>query len=291
MIRHDGSNGADTESIRARLAGALRDLRALDGVFFGASRKGVLPNEREQRTCLWHAFTLVGDVQARILSALAKELDVPAVRRFLGETRRLGEELLDRDTVKKNPFLRRLLGAAFKLLAELEADLGEESGQAGGEPRVMPEIEIPSDLLYQVHHALMPAERMVVVSGRKAADGSVQLGVPFDVTGERHECHVRSDDRRMARALIAMSESGTHLAGWFHSHPGTGRGATHPSSTDLAQYRDWLTDYSPNLLGAIVVSDGTFRLFGSALRKVVIRIEGRGVEKDEEADDVFHLSS
>ena len=72
-----------------------------------------------------------------------------------------------------------------------------------------------------------------------------QLGAAFPVTGEARSGHVRADPENLAKALISMEVSGTHLAAWVHSHPGTGPAATQPSGIDLNQQDDWLRDFSP----------------------------------------------
>jgi proteasome lid subunit RPN8/RPN11 len=152
-------------------------------------------------------------------------------------------------------------------------------------------VLVSSDLLYQAHHALFPAERMLVVAGRQCGD-VVMLGAVFDVTGTASTWTVRADPIRLARALIAMDMSGTYLAGWIHSHPGNGAQATWPSSTDLQQHQDWIRDYTVSLLSAIVVADGWVRLWGNALesRQIVVEIIGEGISKEEQHDWLFRLT-
>jgi hypothetical protein len=149
-------------------------------------------------------------------------------------------------------------------------------------------VTITSDLLYQVHHHLFPAEKMLVASGQRG-DGAVKIGAVFEVTGDHSMGHVRADPGRLARALIAMELSDTFFAMWLHSHPGCGREATRPSTTDLTQHKDWLRNYSPNLISAIVVHDRWIRFWGTALDtgKAKIEIVGPGVTK--EGEDVYRL--
>lgn len=153
-------------------------------------------------------------------------------------------------------------------------------------------IVVPSELLYQAHHDLFPAERMLVVAGRQA-EGTTTLGAVFDVTGTSTGGHVRADPERLARALIAMDLSGAYLAAWFHSHPGNGPAATRPSAIDIGQHQDWIRDYSPHLLSAIVVRDGWVRFWGTALEsdQVQVQICGVGVAREEADGCLYRLAA
>ncbi len=62
-----------------------------------------------------------------------------------------------------------------------------------------PTIRVPADLLFQIYYALFPAERMMVISGRRTGD-TVVLGAAFDVTGVSSGGHVSADP-----ALLATS--------------------------------------------------------------------------------------
>ena len=144
-------------------------------------------------------------------------------------------------------------------------------------------IQVSTDALYQAHCTLFPPERMLVASGRRT-NQSVEIGALFEVTGAATAGHVRADPALLSRALIAMDLSGTHLAAWIHSHPGTGPFATRPSTIDLRQHADWLRDYSAALLGITVVSDGWVRLWGTALSENLVTVEvmGEGITKEDE---------
>jgi hypothetical protein len=133
------------------------------------------------------------------------------------------------------------------------------------------QLVVPSELLFQAFQMLFPAERMLVGSGRRM-DSQVALGAVFDVTGQANSGHVRADPARLAQALIAMEKSGTFLACWLHSHPGQG-----------AQHQDWLQNYSPHLVSAILIEEGWIRFWGCSLKQgtVTIKILGSGVEKTE----------
>jgi hypothetical protein len=151
-------------------------------------------------------------------------------------------------------------------------------------------ILVPTDLLFQSWQSLFPAERMIVVAGR-TRENKIVLGAGFDVTGSSSAGHVQADPQQLGQALIAMSASDTHLAAWFHSHPGSGGSCTLPSTTDLRQQSDWLQDYSAKLLSGIFVQDGYFHLWGSALENGQIEIEliGSGV-KLEGKEHVYRIN-
>lgn len=152
-------------------------------------------------------------------------------------------------------------------------------------------ILIAPDVLFQAHHGLFPAERMLVASGRRTGD-KTELGALFDVTGEHHAVHVQADPALLARALIAMELSGTHLACWIHSHPGVGADATHPSAIDHRQHADWIRDYTPALLGIIIVRDGWIRLWGTAIEKgtALVDVTGPGVTRESNDGDLYRLA-
>jgi proteasome lid subunit RPN8/RPN11 len=151
-------------------------------------------------------------------------------------------------------------------------------------------IVVPGDLLYQAHHTLFPPERMLVAAGRRTG-GTPTLGAVFEVTGANSAGHVKADPTRLARALIAMDLSGTYLAAWLHSHPGSGPGATRPSSIDLNQHQDWIRDYSPALLSAVVVVDGWIRFWGTALEadQIEVGVVGPGVITEDKDGYLYRL--
>lgn len=138
-------------------------------------------------------------------------------------------------------------------------------------------------VLSTLHKSLFPAERMIVIAGIRK-DNNINIGRIYDVTGVASSGHVRANADLLGRALVEMEESDTYFAFWVHSHPGIGGGATHPSSTDLNQEQDWLKDFSPDLVNAIMVKDGCVRFWGKSIeeKRVVVEIVGHGVEKLEE---------
>jgi hypothetical protein len=157
-------------------------------------------------------------------------------------------------------------------------------------PTATPRLKIASDLLYQMHANLFPAERMLIAGGRRTEHG-IELGAIFEVTGRAGAGHVRADPSKLGRALIAMDLTDTHFALWIHSHPGSGRDSTYPSSTDLEQHADWLRDYSECLVSAIMVQDRWIRFWGKALEagRIALEISGPGILQEETNSAIIRL--
>lgn len=139
-------------------------------------------------------------------------------------------------------------------------------------------VYIPTELLFDALQGLMPPERMGTIGGMHIGHHYL-MGLIHDVTGRANRAHVEADPDKLGRALVSFDRRGLRLAGWIHSHPGTGPAATAPSETDWAQYRDWTHDFDPLLVGLIVVRDGYARAWGHAVEDNRIRLElvGDGV--------------
>jgi proteasome lid subunit RPN8/RPN11 len=153
-----------------------------------------------------------------------------------------------------------------------------------------PSLLVPADLLFQIYYSLFPAERMMVISGRRTGD-TVVLGAAFDVTGVASGGHVSADPALLARALISMDLSDTYLAAWIHSHPGRGIQATFPSKIDLRQHAEWIQNYSSHLLSAIIVQDRYIRFWGTALEAedLTLSVQLPGLTQEDGNDHVYRL--
>jgi hypothetical protein len=151
-------------------------------------------------------------------------------------------------------------------------------------------IVISEELLHESYKALFPAERMLVVAGRRIGE-TTRLTDVFDVTGDQSGGHVRANPALLGRALIEMDQSNAFLAAWQHSHPGLGPAATHPSPIDLRQHQDWIQDYSSNLLSMIMVKDRWVRFWGTGLESGRIEVElmGFGLIKENKHGYVHRL--
>jgi proteasome lid subunit RPN8/RPN11 len=98
--------------------------------------------------------------------------------------------------------------------------------------------------------------------------------------------HAAADQLAANRILIEMDEWGHSVHGLFHSHPGAGPRATHPSSTDYATHERYEQGGYP-LVGAIFVKDGYVRFFSKA-SDFTIKIYGQGVEQVDE--NIFKIA-
>jgi hypothetical protein len=150
-------------------------------------------------------------------------------------------------------------------------------------------VVVTEELLQECYQSLFPAERMLVIAGRRIGDTTRLDGI-FDVTGDQNWVHVRADRDLLGRALIKMHQSDAFLAAWVHSHPGLGPAATRPSQIDIQQDQDWLRDY-PNLLNMILVEDGWLQLWGSGLESGQIEVEllGRGLLEENEHGYIYRV--
>lgn len=90
---------------------------------------------------------------------------------------------------------------------------------------------------------------------------------------------------------MTFERAGVQVAGWLHSHPGSGPGATMPSHIDRRQYAEWRRHYGDRLVGIIVVADGHVRLWGDAVESGHLRVElvGTGVHQLQEDHHVYRL--
>lgn len=144
--------------------------------------------------------------------------------------------------------------------------------------------------IFQLYWDIFPPEKMYVVAGRNVAS-TIVLEAAYGVTGESHSGYVRADPARMANALMSIERSGGFLAAWIHSHPGRGAIATMPSAIDRRQHTEWLKDYSPDLLGAILVEDGYVRFWGTALENgdTSLLVTGSGLQREATHDHLYRL--
>ncbi len=167
------------------------------------------------------------------------------------------------------------------------------SGQESTAPTAQ-QVLVPSDSLYQAYSLLFPAERMLVIAGMRADAERLRLGAVFDVTNtsttQLHQAHVQADSHKLGQALRMMDYSGTALGAWVHSHPGTGSRATFPSQIDSSQHHRWLRHYPATLISIIMVEDGFFRVFGSAIEngRVQLQFDGKGIVQEE--NHVYRLT-
>jgi hypothetical protein len=166
------------------------------------------------------------------------------------------------------------------MLAELRRDLAELRGR-GSRVRV-PLYIVSSLFLTESFHYLVkdPAEDMHFVTGCELGPVRVlERLIDFDKS-ERTAVGVAGKPDSTHQALIGLEAKGHRLTAWMHSHPGTGPGATHPSSTDLGHQRRLEQGRYP-AIGAIFCRDGCVRFF-SADTPFRVEVFGAGVRRLDE---------
>jgi proteasome lid subunit RPN8/RPN11 len=285
----DGSVRARLNSVSKKLARAYRE---------EAKRLITAPGTLAETEALHVALSNVRRAKAAIDEVLLKASVVTArnANALLAEQRKQLQHVIQKEKLDTH-----FQAAAVSILAMNLLFLAEDAGANGhhgeshlnsdsSQARPATRMTITSDLLYQMHHNLFPAERMLVAAGTRSTD-SIEIRAIFEVTGKASSGHVRADPERLARALIAMDLTETHFALWIHSHPGTGIHCTQPSSIDLAQHKDWLRDYSADLVSAIMVQDRWIRFWGNALETgcLSLQIMGAGIIKEESDGTVLRL--
>lgn len=139
---------------------------------------------------------------------------------------------------------------------------------------------ITSSLFLQESYTYLtegPAEQMHYVTGTRIGNMlSLDRLVTFKYT--RHSLvGVEGAPHDTLKALLMLERFGHKLLGWFHSHPGSGHGASIPSQIDLNHQRRLEMGGYP-AIGAVFTRDGYVRFF-SLNRNFRIEIYGKGVEK------------
>ncbi len=94
--------------------------------------------------------------------------------------------------------------------------------------------------------------------------------------------------RSSASRLIEILDNGNKLHATFHSHPGSGAGATAPSSIDR-RYMGTLQKRGAKVLGLICTRDGYVRAYSPQMPFLFI-VQGNGVESVEGEDHVIKIS-
>jgi hypothetical protein len=166
------------------------------------------------------------------------------------------------------------------MLAELRRDLTLVRDR-GSRARV-PLYIVSSLFLAESFRYLVkdPAEDMHFVTGCELGPVRVlERLVDFD-KAERTAVRVSGNPASTHQALIGLEAKGHRLTAWMHSHPGTGAGATCPSSTDLDHQRRLEQGRYP-AIGAIFSRDGWVRFF-SAGTPFRVDVFGAGVRRADE---------
>lgn len=119
-------------------------------------------------------------------------------------------------------------------------------------------------------------EQLFFVTGAEV-DGVAVLDQKAEFAHERRTAVAVVGDRGAThRLLIRLEQFGHRLLAHFHSHPGTGADATHPSGTDERFQRRLETAGYPTV-AAIFSRDGYIRFF-RLTGEFDLQIHGEGVE-------------
>lgn len=160
-----------------------------------------------------------------------------------------------------------------------ERPLGLISSHAADDEVPQPTLVVPTDLLIAAWRQLFPAERMLLIAGRRRG-GVVYATSLRDVTGEsRSVVYVKASAALLHEVFLDWEATGAHLVGWIHSHPGVGPLASQPSQIDHRQDRDLRASYGDRVVGLIVTQDGWLRVWGQAVddRSVRLQLQGAGI--------------
>jgi proteasome lid subunit RPN8/RPN11 len=133
-----------------------------------------------------------------------------------------------------------------------------------------------------------PHEHLVYATGAEDGDRvfSVSQLVHFDLESQSM-VGAAPEPASQAKALLSLEETRERLLATLHSHPGTGPGATDPSSVDLSTQRNLEKAGCP-AIGLVFSRDGYVRFY-AVERRFRVSISGAGCERVER--DLFRLTN
>jgi hypothetical protein len=167
-------------------------------------------------------------------------------------------------------------------------DLEKTHDQAQGNSSI-PVYTISSWFLHECYQYLSvgDVESMHYVTGIQSANlFTLDKMVTFDMAHQSFGS-AKGAMASTHKTLIQMDCYGHKLLAYFHIHPGSGEGATLPSSVDL-NYQTRLDQGGYLTIGGIFSRDGYFRLFPEE-REFHINIYGKGVTTIDEKQRLFRL--
>ena len=135
---------------------------------------------------------------------------------------------------------------------------------------------IPPSLLEQAGRVLQPAEQVRFVTGIKRGR-IIILTQLVAVKAVRSLVGARPDPASVARLQERLRAIGMDIEAQFHSHPGLGPDATHPSRIDLHMARRW--ENGAPFLGGIFSADGQYVRFFNHQQHSEIIIYGSPYEQ------------
>jgi hypothetical protein len=130
-------------------------------------------------------------------------------------------------------------------------------------------------------------EQFVFITGTEV-EGALVLDQMIEFKHEKRSVvGVTADTRSTHRLLIKLEQFRHRFLAHFHSHPGTGPDATHPSGTD-ENFQKRLENAGHTAIMAIFSRDGYIR-FIRLDQNFEIEIYGEGVEKH--AQNIYRLTN
>lgn len=195
-------------------------------------------------------------------------------RNFLSEIRKAYQGF-DEEKARMNFEHLMKINHLRKVIRDLKVSLVKEKTEN-------PIYTVSSWFLYDSYKYLTkePEEAIHYVTGIKidnifTLDRMVTFGMDKQSLG-----FVRGDFSSSHKALIQMDEYGHRLHAWFHSHPGTGIGASYPSGVDK-DHQERLERGGYPAIGAIFTRDGFVRFFSlNGCFEVIVY--GKEIDKVEE---------
>lgn len=130
-------------------------------------------------------------------------------------------------------------------------------------------------------------EMMLFVTGTHMTNVRVLSKiVPFK-HASRSPVYAKGDITSAATSLIGLDEHGYQLHAWFHTHPGKGHGATHPSGIDI-DHQTALEQAGYPAIGGIFTRDGCVRFFSCGF-KFAVEAHGSRIEQIDELTYKFEV--
>lgn len=124
-----------------------------------------------------------------------------------------------------------------------------------------------------------PTEDLHIVTG-VSLDGRFVLNEMLRLPDvKRSVAGAFSEANHVRKGLEVMQSFGLRCGGLFHSHPGSGRSGTSPSSTDWKNQKVWEQAYP--LIGGVFSRDGYVRFFASP-NHWKAEVHGKRVRKVDE---------
>jgi hypothetical protein len=155
--------------------------------------------------------------------------------------------------------------------------------------RAIPLYIVSGRFLREAYESLTQTqnEALVYVTGPEDGKDTFVLSrlVPFQLA-QASRGHATPDPVSQMEALEGLSSEGQALLATFHSHPGHGASATHPSGTDLST-QGQLERLGYPTIGAIFSRNGFVRFY-SKDRHFEVFVSGSGITKVEE--HVFRIT-